>query len=128
MNKTIEDLGASGALALTSLVETQGPGVTPTEKSTLEQVQLVMRDILMALDEVGITLTETVGTTADAIVYLDDNGIPMFRLRFNGALTSSGSIESTAASAVGGFVLKSPDGTRWRIIVNNLGSLSAVLA
>jgi hypothetical protein len=45
------------------------------------------------------------------------------RLSSQGNLTASGDIEATDSTK--GVILKSPNGTRWRIIIDDSGELTA---
>lgn len=64
-------------------------------------------------------------TDSDVVIQNSGNTV-MHRLDAGGGLTSVGTFESTTVGA--GFVLKSPNGTRFRIAVSNAGALSAAAA
>jgi hypothetical protein len=66
-------------------------------------------------DQTVATFNPYTGATADVIVVIDgdDGSTPRFRVRPNGEVWADG-----------GLVLKSPDGTQYRVIVANDGALS----
>lgn len=126
----ISNLPATAGANLTDLLaKVNDPsGVPVTEKVTLEQVEILMRNIIMLAGQLGLVITAPAVPTDDPIVYQDSGLTPLFTVNPLGAVISVSNIETSAAAGTAGFVLRSPDATRWRITVSNLGTVGATPA
>lgn len=105
-NKTIEQLGASGALAGTTLFETQVPGVTPTQKSTLTQLITLLNGSYLPLS--GGTLTGALLFT-DNTLDIGSNGATRPRRGYFGTEVVSPLFTGALTGAASLNVLKAGD-------------------
>ncbi len=78
----------------------------------------------------GLSFIGDVTAIRGSTVYLQGISGGLGTISISGDLVGSGNIETSATAASGhGIILKSPDGTRWKLAVaNTTGALTAVLA
>jgi hypothetical protein len=68
----------------------------------------------------GVRWRTGAGTFTNKWVHLETQNVTQFEIDKDGYVTASG-VEALSGTA--GFVIKSPNGTRWRITIDNSGSL-----
>ncbi len=145
-NKTIQQLIASGALIGSTTFETQLAGGGASQFGTLTQLLTFIQGNANAFTQDPVTFSGTVNFSVNAFV--NPNGAALFANGFfrigadgslsigfgpgaflvstTGVCTSTQDIEITDTTK--GYILKSPNGTRYRIKVSDVGVLTTQAA
>lgn len=115
-----------GTLQVLGTTEAQASGVT----FGLQVMQTLNQSGTAGNTALLINTTETsTGSGSQLHIDAQTGGVSAFSVDTAGTVLANGNIEATSAESENqGFVMKSPDGTRWLLKVSNIGLVTAVAA